>query len=142
MQKRVPRDVSKITCFNCRQLGHYKKDCKQHLQSQPNMSNLNAFSFDETKVAEEYRSTSRPPFVMAKFGGDCIQTTELVLVDSGADFNCISSKFAKRLGIKVLPKVTCPAIILPDGTKLDPLGMVIIALQLLGQEDLNTLNSW
>ena len=77
-----PRDDSKITCFNCGQLGHRTANCPKKKPPGGPLENMAPFvcyaGYQETTVTEEQAlTTSRPSTQEAILQGKCV-------VDSGA----------------------------------------------------------
>ena len=78
--------------------------------------------FEEKEVFEGHAMAAK---AHAKIRGNIVE----VLIDSGALFNRMIVDLAKKLGIKELKTVECPAITLPDGHKISPVGAITVGVR-------------
>ncbi len=119
-KKFKPFSKKALKCYNCQKLGHMAKDCR---------SRVSAITM--TNETFQYGKTGLDATVMANIG----LISEKVLIDSGADLNCISKEMAVKAGIKAFQKVKGPSVTFASATTGKPLGMAEIKIKFHKDDD-------
>ena len=109
------RDLSQVKCYNCQKMGHYAKDCRS--------TKVGAVTLLDEEV--ELKKSSKSSTVFAKAGDKAIP----VVIDSGADTNCISLECLEEAGISEMKKVNAPDVRFAGNSQGKPLGMATVPLR-------------
>ena len=83
-----PKDMSKIKCFKCKKLGHYKKDCKED-------GTVGAIEEDEEEFSGWCLACENETLEV-----ESPETDEFVMLDGGADEHCCKPTFAPSAEVK------------------------------------------
>jgi hypothetical protein len=109
------RDLSKVQCYKCQKFGHYAKECRS--------AKVGAVTLldDEMTLVKSNKSST----VFARVGKAAMP----VVIDSGADVNCISLQCLEDAGIKEMHRVVAPKVSFAGNSEGTPLGMATVPVQ-------------